>query len=148
MQGKGLLWLSKCLKTKFQVTIYELRYGLTNCSWSSCREGCTAEFFKCHQIRVTYTPKRAFQNDTKAVDIEENEWAYLKRTEKPVRKRLFLLNQKNVLLFRMTLRQVNPLKSLSMWWMTPLCLSISRGVAIHQLLFVICMQRNMTIIAR
>ena len=68
----------------FKVTIYELRYGLTNCSWSSCREGCTAEFFKCHQIRVTYTPKRGFQNDTKVAEIEEDEWAYLMRTEKPV----------------------------------------------------------------
>ena len=35
---------------------------------------------------MTYTPKRAFQNNTKETDIEEHEWAYLKRTEKPVSK--------------------------------------------------------------
>jgi len=67
-----------------KVTVYDLRYGLTNCTWSSCREGCTAEFFKCHQIRVSYTPKRLFENNTKAADIPDKEWAYLKRTEKPV----------------------------------------------------------------
>ena len=27
------------------------RSGTTNCSWASCREGCTADIFKCHQIR-------------------------------------------------------------------------------------------------
>ena len=27
------------------------RAGTTNCSWASCREGCTADIFKCHQIR-------------------------------------------------------------------------------------------------
>ena len=67
-----------------QVTSYELRYGKTNCSWASCREGCTAEIFKCHQVRVTYTPKRMYENNTIVDEIEENEWAYLTRTEKLV----------------------------------------------------------------
>jgi hypothetical protein len=66
------------------VTSYELRYGKTNCSWASCREGCTAEIFKCHQVRVTYTPKRMYENNTMVQEIKENEWAYLTRTEKPV----------------------------------------------------------------
>jgi len=65
-----------------KVSSYELRYGKTNCSWASCREGCTAEIFKCHQVRVTYTPKRLYQNNTLVEEIEENEWAYLTRTEK------------------------------------------------------------------
>jgi len=65
-----------------RVTSYELRYGKTNCSWASCREGCTAEIFKCHQVRVTYTPKRLYQNNTYVDEIEESEWAYLTRTEK------------------------------------------------------------------
>ena len=34
-----------------QVTRSSLRYGRTNCSWASCREGCTASIYKCHQIR-------------------------------------------------------------------------------------------------
>jgi len=65
-----------------RVSTYELRYGKTNCSWASCREGCTAEIFKCHQVRVTYTPKRMYENNTLVDEIEENEWAYLTRTEK------------------------------------------------------------------
>ena len=68
-----------------QVTSYELRYGKTNCSWASCREGCTAEIFKCHQVRVTYTPKRGYEDNTMVEQIPENEWAYLTRTEKPVK---------------------------------------------------------------
>jgi len=29
--------------------------GLTNCSWASCREGCTSAVLKCHQVRNCYT---------------------------------------------------------------------------------------------
>ncbi|XP_023710226.1 protein tipE isoform X2 [Cryptotermes secundus] len=29
--------------------------GLRNCSWSSCREGCTTAALRCHQILVNYT---------------------------------------------------------------------------------------------
>lgn len=29
--------------------------GLRNCSWSSCREGCTKEATRCHQILVNYS---------------------------------------------------------------------------------------------
>ena len=57
-------------------------YGKTNCSWASCREGCTTEIYKCHQIRVTYTPKRNYENDTLVEEIQEVEWANLARTEK------------------------------------------------------------------
>ena len=60
---------------------YNMRYGRSNCSWASCREGCTAQIYKCHQIRVTYTPRRPYLNNTGVEDIQENEWAYLKRTE-------------------------------------------------------------------
>jgi hypothetical protein len=31
-------------------------WGLFNCSWSSCREGCTSEVYRCTHIYVTYTP--------------------------------------------------------------------------------------------
>ena len=64
---------------------YELRYGRSNCSWASCREGCTAQIYKCHQVRVTYTPKKLYKNNTVLDDIKENEWAYLTRTERQVR---------------------------------------------------------------
>lgn len=29
--------------------------GMKNCSWSSCREGCTKEATRCHQILVNYS---------------------------------------------------------------------------------------------
>lgn len=30
--------------------------GLFNCTWSSCREGCTSDVYKCTHIYVTYDP--------------------------------------------------------------------------------------------
>lgn len=60
----------------------ELRYGKSNCSWASCREGCTAEIFKCHQLRVTYTPKIEFQEAEIIENIDPKAWAHLTRTEK------------------------------------------------------------------
>ncbi|XP_014242825.1 protein tipE [Cimex lectularius] len=35
--------------------------GIFNCSWSSCREGCTSDMYRCTHIYVNYTP---FGNDT------------------------------------------------------------------------------------
>ena len=67
-----------------RVTRYELNYGLTNCSWSSCREGCTAEFFKCHQLRVTYTPELPWTEGVTEDQIDQEHWARLHRTEKIV----------------------------------------------------------------
>ncbi|PSN30612.1 Protein tipE [Blattella germanica] len=32
----------------------ESRRGVSNCTWSSCREGCTKEVYECTQIRVNY----------------------------------------------------------------------------------------------
>lgn len=29
--------------------------GLSNCSWTSCKEGCTSSALRCHQILVNYT---------------------------------------------------------------------------------------------
>lgn len=29
--------------------------GISNCSWASCREGCTREATRCHQIYVNYS---------------------------------------------------------------------------------------------
>ncbi|XP_076261525.1 tipE homolog 2 phospholipid transfer protein [Rhynchophorus ferrugineus] len=34
--------------------------GISNCSWASCREGCTREATRCHQIYVNYS-KIAFK---------------------------------------------------------------------------------------
>ena len=92
---------------------YYYRYGKTNCSWASCREGCTAQIYKCHQIRwkhfsfswiltmlsrVTYTPKLGFKNGTFEEDIAPADWANLRRTEKLVIIQLFqALKQKNII---------------------------------------------------
>lgn len=39
----------------FCVTVNnERRQGASNCSWTSCREGCTKEIYDCTQIRVNY----------------------------------------------------------------------------------------------
>ena len=27
--------------------------GISNCTWSSCRHGCTAEVYKCWQVQVS-----------------------------------------------------------------------------------------------
>ena len=67
-----------------QLESSELRYGKSNCSWASCREGCTAEIFKCHQLRVTYTPKIEFQEAEIIENIDPKAWAHLTRTEKLV----------------------------------------------------------------
>ncbi|XP_017755687.1 PREDICTED: protein tipE isoform X1 [Eufriesea mexicana] len=37
------------------VTDHVYAEGLKNCSWASCREGCTSAALRCHQIRVNYT---------------------------------------------------------------------------------------------
>lgn len=37
----------------------EFLSGLSNCSWSSCREGCTTDIFRCSHIFINY------KNDTK-----------------------------------------------------------------------------------
>ena len=37
-----------------KVTQVDIRHGSkdTNCKWSSCREGCTADIFVCYQVRI------------------------------------------------------------------------------------------------
>ncbi|XP_020295459.1 protein tipE isoform X2 [Pseudomyrmex gracilis] len=30
--------------------------GLYNCTWTSCREGCTSDVYRCSHVYVTYTP--------------------------------------------------------------------------------------------
>jgi len=67
-----------------KVTGYTLRYGRTNCSWASCREGCTASIYKCHQIRVSYTPDEEFKDTALISSLPKNSWQDLTRIEKPV----------------------------------------------------------------
>ena len=46
---------------------FSLFTGLSNCSWSSCREGCTRDIFSCHHILVEYT---YLQEDYKQMNRE------------------------------------------------------------------------------
>jgi hypothetical protein len=46
--------------------------GLKNCSWSSCREGCTNAALRCHQILVNYT--RVPFSDWGNRSMENVEW--------------------------------------------------------------------------
>jgi len=64
------------------VSSYELRYGKSNCTWASCKEGCTAEIFKCHQIRVNYTPLVSFTDSVQWDTIKQEDWAHLTRVER------------------------------------------------------------------
>lgn len=48
------------------VSTVQLR-GVSNCSWSSCREGCTKELYECIQIEVNY---RAQPNETNSTEME------------------------------------------------------------------------------
>ena len=89
----------------------EINYGLTNCTWSSCREGCTAEFFKCHHIRVSYTPQIEYEEAEGGLvaDFEEEDWAYLDRTERKVINHNVSLNE--IKWFSLTPRLVRYLTS-------------------------------------
>ncbi|XP_031370712.1 uncharacterized protein LOC102681348 [Apis dorsata] len=51
--------------------LLELGFGASrrrpfNCTWSSCREGCTSDVYRCTHIYVTYTPwsNASMKNDT------------------------------------------------------------------------------------
>ncbi|XP_052754036.1 protein tipE isoform X1 [Galleria mellonella] len=53
--------------------------GASNCSWASCREGCTKDLFECTQIRVNY--KLGDYPNITATDVEN-----LVRVERALRK--------------------------------------------------------------
>ncbi|XP_054270705.1 protein tipE [Macrosteles quadrilineatus] len=48
--------------------------GLSNCSWTSCKEGCTSSALRCHQILVNYS-RVTFEEFSKGnMDINSLEW--------------------------------------------------------------------------
>lgn len=42
--------------------------GASNCSWTSCREGCTKEVYECTQIRVNYKIWKPSNSSNETVD--------------------------------------------------------------------------------
>lgn len=53
-------------------TCYTVDYreskGIKNCTWASCREGCTKELFECTQILVSYKKGKINESSTKSID--------------------------------------------------------------------------------
>ncbi|XP_055644626.1 protein tipE isoform X1 [Toxorhynchites rutilus septentrionalis] len=56
------------------VTDHVCAEGMRNCTWSSCREGCTTAAVKCHQLLVNYTkiPYHDWQKHPR--DLNSVEW--------------------------------------------------------------------------
>lgn len=46
----------------------EQHKGVSNCSWTSCREGCTKEVYECTQIRVNYKTAAQLQGLNRTAD--------------------------------------------------------------------------------
>ncbi|KAJ8877887.1 hypothetical protein PR048_022346 [Dryococelus australis] len=49
----------------------ETRHGVSNCTWSSCREGCTKEVYECTQIRVNYKVPRPVDEDEVVEELRQ-----------------------------------------------------------------------------
>lgn len=62
----------------------QLYRGVSNCSWTSCREGCTREVYECTQIRVNYKRNKLskMNNESTIDDIEVVELTTKKSTSK------------------------------------------------------------------
>ncbi|XP_030380339.1 protein tipE isoform X2 [Scaptodrosophila lebanonensis] len=54
--------------------------GIKNCSWSSCREGCTSSLTKCHQLFVNYTriPYSEWERSPRDLDTVNWDVSYTK----------------------------------------------------------------------
>lgn len=64
----------------------ENRRGLSNCTWTSCREGCTREIYECTQILVNYKhpniPNSIVLDNTNVEENENDENSYHTDNEK------------------------------------------------------------------
>ncbi|EAT46736.1 AAEL002127-PA [Aedes aegypti] len=53
----------------FCVTVDNVHlFGAKNCSWASCREGCTKDIYECQQIRVNYKTSAQLAAEAAAVE--------------------------------------------------------------------------------
>ncbi|XP_018793160.1 PREDICTED: protein tipE isoform X1 [Bactrocera latifrons] len=48
--------------------------GIRNCSWSSCREGCTSSLTKCHQLYVNYTRIPFIEWEKNPHELDKVQW--------------------------------------------------------------------------
>lgn len=37
-----------------RVSRVDVKHGKSNCTWSSCREGCTSDMYQCYQVKQRY----------------------------------------------------------------------------------------------
>lgn len=65
--------------------------GASNCSWTSCREGCTKELYDCKQIRVNYklplntTEEELLEEGRVGGGVEDDENALKPRYERALK---------------------------------------------------------------
>ena len=56
-------------------TVYtDHRIGMKNCSWSSCKEGCTTDQFECWRVYANYMKMRWSEFDGQEYGNAEEEW--------------------------------------------------------------------------
>lgn len=56
------------------VTDHVYAEGMRNCTWSSCREGCTTAAIRCHQLLVNYTKIAYHALQKEPRDLDAIEW--------------------------------------------------------------------------
>lgn len=49
-----------------QTVYHQFLRGLSNCTWTSCREGCTAEVYSCYHVIVVYVKGKGTKDDIAA----------------------------------------------------------------------------------
>ena len=62
----------------YKVTNVSVNHGKSNCLWSSCREGCTADMYHCYQVRVVYSHQK-YKEGVATSDIPDGQWVDLTR---------------------------------------------------------------------
>ena len=76
--------------------------GKSQCKWSSCREGCTADMYHCVQVRVQYA-KVPYKNGTNAKSINDNDWVDLRRIDVVENKVSYSPNKNNRVVWNKTI---------------------------------------------
>ena len=87
--------------------------GISNCTWSSCRHGCTAEVYKCWQVQVSSS---LLQLQPLTKDISLCIWSLLSSELKS--------QQAQVDIYHIQARPHYQLQLWSLRWISPWCLSL------------------------
>ncbi|XP_071514494.1 protein tipE-like [Panulirus ornatus] len=49
-------------------------YGTVNCSWSSCKHGCTTDIYECDQIYINYMDVPFVEYEGQEIDDDDDIW--------------------------------------------------------------------------